>query len=126
VLNPIVVRGQQEGAIALGLSGALMEHVVYDEVGQNLSGTLADYLVASACELPDFEILPLHTPNRRTPMGVKGMSEGGVMGAIGALTNAVNDALAPFGVTVERLPLTAPALRDLVCGRNRPTRTSTT
>lgn len=118
VLNPIVVRGQQEGAIAMGLSGALMEHVFYDETGQNLSGTLADYLVATAWELPDFEILPMHTPSRRTPAGLKGMAEGGVMGAIGALTNAVNDALAPFGVTVETLPLTAPAIRGLLRGRS--------
>jgi aerobic carbon-monoxide dehydrogenase large subunit len=117
VLNPIVVRGQQQGAIALGLSGALMEHVYYDQTGQNLSGTLADYLVATAWELPNFEILPMHTPNRRTPAGIKGMAEGGVMGAIGALTNAVNDALAPFAVTVERLPLSAPTIRGLVRGR---------
>ena len=101
VLNPVVVRGQQQGAIAMGLSGSLFEHVFYDETGQNLSSTLADYLVATACELPNFEILPMHTPNKRTPAGIKGMAEGGVMGAIGAVTNAVNDALAPFGVTAD-------------------------
>lgn len=117
VLNPIVVRGQQQGAIAMGLSGALLEHVVYDESGQNLSSTLADYLIATACELPDFEILPMHTPNRRTPAGLKGMAEGGVMGAIGALTNAVNDALAPFGVTADRQPLSPPYIRGLLRGR---------
>ena len=88
------MRGQQQGAIAMGLSGALFEQVQYDpETGQNLTSTLADYLVATACELPDFEIVPMHTPNRRTPAGIKGMAEGGVMGAIGAVTNAVNDAL---------------------------------
>ncbi len=117
VLNPVVVRGQQQGAIAMGLSGALFEHVFYDETGQNLSSTLADYLVATACELPNFEILPMHTPNRRTPAGIKGMAEGGVMGAIGAVTNAVNDALAPFGVTATHLPLTPPSLRGLLRGR---------
>ncbi len=114
VLNPIVVRGQQQGAIAMGLSGALLEQVFYDEAGQNLSSTLADYLVATACELPDFEILPMHTPNQRTPLGLKGMAEGGVMGAIGALTNAVNDALAPFGVIADRQPLAAPYIRGLL------------
>ncbi|MFG1302993.1 xanthine dehydrogenase family protein molybdopterin-binding subunit [Xanthobacter autotrophicus] len=117
VLNPIVVRGQQQGAVAMGLSGALMEQVFYDETGQNLSSTLADYLLATACDLPDFEILPLHTPSRRTPAGIKGMAEGGVMGAIGALTNAVNDALAPFGAVAERLPLSAPYIRGLIAGR---------
>jgi aerobic carbon-monoxide dehydrogenase large subunit len=117
VLNPIVVAGQQRGAIAMGLSGSLLEQVYYDESGQNLSSTLADYLVATACELPNFEILPMHTPNRRTPAGIKGMAEGGVMGAIGALTSAVNDALAPFGVTADRLPLTPPYIRGLLRGR---------
>jgi carbon-monoxide dehydrogenase large subunit len=114
VLSPVVVEGQQHGAIAMGLSGALFEQVYYDEAGQNLSGTLADYLVATACELPPFEILSMHTPNRATPAGIKGMAEGGVMGAIGALTNAVNDALAPFEVVVNQQPLTPMYLRDLL------------
>ncbi|SSC68569.1 xanthine dehydrogenase family protein molybdopterin-binding subunit [Ciceribacter selenitireducens] len=114
VINPIVVRGQQQGAIAMGLSGALLEEVVYDENGQNLSATFADYLVATACELPNFEILHHHTPNKRTPAGIKGMAEGGVMGAIGAVTNAVNDALAPFGVVADRQPLSPQYLRSLL------------
>jgi carbon-monoxide dehydrogenase large subunit len=117
VLNPIVVEGQQRGAIAMGLGGALMEQVVYDASGQNLSGTLADYLIPTACELPEIEIIPMHTPNRRTPAGIKGMAEGGVMGAIGALANAVNDALAPFGVVAENQPFSPQTIRDLL----RPT-----
>jgi carbon-monoxide dehydrogenase large subunit len=114
VLSPVVVEGQQHGAVAMGLSGALFEQVYYDEAGQNLSGTLADYLVATAHELPHFEILSMHTPNRETPAGIKGMAEGGVMGAIGALSNAVNDALAPFKVVVNQQPLTPMYLRDLL------------
>jgi carbon-monoxide dehydrogenase large subunit len=118
VLSPVVVEGQQHGAIAMGLSGALFEHIDYDENGQNLSGTLADYLVATAHELPDFELLAMHTPNGSTPAGVKGMAEGGVMGAIGALTNAVNDALAPFGAVAVRQPLTPMYLRELLRARD--------
>ena len=114
VLNPVVVQGQQHGAIAMGLSGTLFEHTVYDESGQNLSGTLADYLVATAQELPQFEILSMHTPNRSTPAGIKGMAEGGVMGAIGALSNAVSDALAPLGIVVNQHPLTPMSLRELL------------
>ena len=114
VLSPVVVEGQQHGAIAMGLSGSLFEQVRYDAAGQNLSGTLADYLVATACELPHFELIAMHTPNRATPAGIKGMAEGGVMGAIGALTNAVNDALAPFDVVVNQQPLTPMYLRDLL------------
>jgi len=118
VINPIVVRGQQQGAIAMGLSGALLEEIVYEENGQNLSATFADYLVATACELPNFEILHHHTPNKRTPAGIKGMAEGGVMGAIGAVTNAVNDALAPFGVVADRQPLSPHYLRSLLRERS--------
>lgn len=115
VLSQVVVEGQQHGAIAMGLSGSLFEHVEYDAVtGQNLSGSLADYLVATACEIPAFEVLSMHTPNRHTPAGVKGMAEGGVMGAIGALTNAVNDALHPLGVVVERQPLSPIHIRELL------------
>lgn len=114
VLSPVVVEGQQHGAIAMGLSGALFEHVEYDENGQNLSGSLADYLVATAHELPDFEIVSMHTPNKATPAGVKGMAEGGVMGSIGALTNAVNDALAPFGAVASQQPLTPMVVRQLM------------
>lgn len=114
VLSPVVVEGQQLGAIAMGLSGTLYEHVEYDENGQNLSGTLADYLVATAHELPHIEILSMHTPNRSTPAGIKGMAEGGVMGSIGALCNAVNDALRPLGVVADRQPLTPMYLRGLI------------
>jgi carbon-monoxide dehydrogenase large subunit len=115
VLSPPVVEGQQHGAIAMGLSGSMLEQVLYDpDSGQNLSGTLADYLVATACELPRFEIVSVHTPNRSTPAGIKGMSEGGVMGAIGAVSNAVQDALAHLGVRVDCQPLSPMRLHDLM------------
>lgn len=117
LLNPTVVEGQQHGAIAMGLSGALFEHVVYDETGQNTTGSLADYLLATATELPVIEIIPMHTPNRTTAAGIKGMAEGGVMGALGAVTNAVNDALAPFGAVASQHPLSPMAMRDLLRGR---------
>jgi len=114
VLSPVVVQGQQHGAIAMGLSGALYEQVIYDDAGQNLTALLADYMLATASELPDFEIIPMHTPSLHTPAGIKGMAEGGVMGAIGAIVNAVNDALTPYGVVAERQPLTPMALRELM------------
>lgn len=118
VLSATVVEGQQHGAIAMGLSGSLFEHVEYDAQGQNLSGTLADYLVATSHELPRIELLPMHTPSRHTPAGIKGMAEGGVMGAIGALMNAVNDALAPYGAVADRQPVTPIYLRELLRGKD--------
>ncbi|MDF3009912.1 MAG: xanthine dehydrogenase [Burkholderiales bacterium] len=114
VLNPFVVEGQQHGAIAMGLSGALLEHMRYDEHGNNITGSLADYLVATATDLPGFEVIPMHTPSRGNPVGIKGMAEGGVMGAIGVIASAVNDALAPFGVVAERQPLSPDYLLSLL------------
>lgn len=116
VLNPIVVEGQQHGAIAMGLSGALLEHMRYDEDGNNITGSLADYLVATSTDLPSFELIPMHTPSRGNPVGTKGMAEGGVMGAVGVITSAVNDALAPFGVVADRQPLSPDYLRSLLRG----------
>jgi carbon-monoxide dehydrogenase large subunit len=119
VYNPAIVRGQQQGAIAMGISGVLLEEVVYDETGQNRSGSFADYLLATAVEIPPIEVVSQHTPSRHTPTGSKGMSEGGVMGAIGALPSAVNDALAPFGVVVDRQPLSPMYLRELLRGPSK-------
>ena len=73
------------GAVAMGISGALLEEVDYDENGQNRSGSFADYLLATAVEIPPIEVISQPTPNRKTPTGSKGMSEGGIMGATGVL-----------------------------------------
>src|SRR5260370_20118192 len=105
----------------MGISGALLEEVVYDENGQNRSGSFADYLLATAVEIPPIEVISQHTANRRTPTGSKGMSEGGVIGATGALPSAVNDTLAPVGVVAERQPLSPMAIRALLRGRRGPT-----
>src|SRR4029077_20054211 len=74
VYNPVIVAGQQHGAIAMGISGVLLEEIVYDENGQNRSGSFADYLLATAVEIPPIEVVSQHTPNRRTATGSKGMS----------------------------------------------------
>jgi len=114
VINPLIVEGQQHGATIMGLSGTLFEHVIYDENGQNLTGSLADYLIPTASEVPDIEIVHMHTPNKRTPAGIKGMAEGGVMGAIGAISNSVSDALSPFGIIIDKHPISPNALRALL------------
>ncbi len=113
-INPKIVEGQLHGAIAMGLSGALFEELVYDAQGQLLTGSLADYLIATSTELPPFELIEHATPDQLTPLGIKGMAEGGVMGAIGAVCNAVADALAPVGVTVDSQPLSPPRLLQMI------------
>jgi carbon-monoxide dehydrogenase large subunit len=106
-INPMIVTGQTQGATGMGLSGALMEHAAYDAEGQALAGSFMDYALARATDLPDFILHHADTPSPRTPAGIKGMAEGGVMGAIGALMNAVNDALAPVGAELPEQPATA-------------------
>jgi carbon-monoxide dehydrogenase large subunit len=106
-INPLVVEGQTHGATAMGLSGAMMEHAAYGEDGQALAGSFMDYALARAADLPDFVLSHHDTPNPRTPAGIKGMAEGGTMGGIGALMNAVNDALAQAGAHLESQPATA-------------------
>ncbi len=117
VLNPMIVHGQQHGAVAHGIGGVLLEEIVYDQNGQNRSASFADYLLPTAVEVPPIEVISAHTPNRKTPTGSKGMSEGGVMGAVGVVMSAVNDALAPFGVVADRQPLTPDYIRSLLRGR---------
>jgi carbon-monoxide dehydrogenase large subunit len=116
-INSMIVDGQTHGAVAMGLSGALKEMVAYDAQGQNLSGSLMDYGVARAHDLPAIESHHRNTANTLTPLGIKGMSEGGTMGAIGAVANAVNDALAPLGVVTESQPLTAERIWSHLRGR---------
>src|SRR5712692_9382686 len=107
MLNPRVVEGQLHGATVQGLGGALFEEVVYDASGQNLSATFMDYAIPTASRLPSFEVEHLERPDPNTPLGMKGMAEGGVMGASAAISNAVADALAPLGVDAGRQPFTA-------------------
>jgi carbon-monoxide dehydrogenase large subunit len=107
VINPLVVEGQIHGAVAQGIGEALGERLVYDEEGQLLTGTLADYPVPVAAELPTFAVGHLETPSPHTPGGVKGMGEGGTVGAPAAIANAVADAVRPLGVTVSVLPILA-------------------
>ena len=117
MLNPRIVEGQLHGATAQGLGGALLEEVVYDADGQNRSATLLDYAIPTAALMPSFEIEHLERLDPNTPLGMKGMAEGGVMGASAAISNAVADALAPLGVAASRQPFTAPRLAEALRAR---------
>jgi carbon-monoxide dehydrogenase large subunit len=114
VLNPRVVDGQLVGASVQGLGGALLEEVVYDEDGQNLSASFLDYALPRATLLPAMQVEHLGRPDPNTPLGMKGMAEGGVMGASAAISSAVADALAPLGIDAGRQPFTAQRLAALL------------
>jgi carbon-monoxide dehydrogenase large subunit len=107
VVNPMIVDGQLHGGIAQGIGQALYEQAVYDEQGQILSGTMADYTVPKASDLPLYELDRTVTPSPVNPLGAKGVGEAGTIAATPAVVNAVMDALAPLGIKHVDMPLTA-------------------
>jgi aerobic carbon-monoxide dehydrogenase large subunit len=113
VLNPTIVEGQIHGAVAQGIGEALFERVAHDDAGQVLSGTLMDYALPKASDVPSFGIGHLETPSPTMPGGVKGMGEGGTIGAPAAVANAVADAVAPLGLSITALPIDAERLARL-------------
>ena len=106
IINPRLVDEQVRGAVVQGIGAALFEHCVYDEQGQLLTGTMGDYLVPMAAEMPEIVVDHVETPTAFAEGGFKGAGEAGVAGAPGAVLNAVNDALAPFNARVTRQPIT--------------------
>ena len=104
VINPTIVDGQLHGGIAQGIGQALYEEAVYDEEGNLTTGTMVDYLVPGAPELPNFTLDRTVTPSPTNPLGVKGVGEAGTIGATPAVVNAVIDALEPLGVTHIDMP----------------------
>lgn len=106
VLDPVVVSGQLHGGIVQGIGQAWMEGILYDGNGQLLSGSLLDYALARAGDLPPIAIHLRETPVDTNPLGVKGMGEAGATGAAAAFVNATMDALAPLGVRTIATPLT--------------------
>ncbi|MCX5059941.1 xanthine dehydrogenase family protein molybdopterin-binding subunit [Streptomyces sp. NBC_00452] len=106
VVNPTIVEGQVHGGIAQGIAQALYEEAVYDDDGNLVTGTMADYLVPAAPDLPDFVTDRTETPATSNPLGVKGVGEAGTIASTPAVVNAVMDALRPLGVHDIRMPCT--------------------
>jgi carbon-monoxide dehydrogenase large subunit len=106
VINPTVVAGQIHGGIAQGVAQALWEEAVYDEDGNLVTGSMVNYLVPSAAELPSYELGEAVTPSPTNPLGVKGVGETGTIASTAAVMNAVIDALVHFGVTDLDMPAT--------------------
>jgi carbon-monoxide dehydrogenase large subunit len=114
LINPTIAEGQIVGGIAQGLGGALLEDLVYDANGQLLASTLLDYALPRARDLPWVDMMHLQIPSPLNPLGVKGLGEGGAVGAHAAVANAVADALLPLGSVVRETPLSAPAIGRLI------------
>ncbi len=116
IINPMIVEGQIEGGLTMGLAPALFEEIVYDADGQNLSGTFADYLIPTAMESPKWELGKTVTPSPHHPVGAKGVGESPTVGAPPAIVNAVVDALWHLGVRHLDIPMSPhkvwKALRD--------------
>jgi carbon-monoxide dehydrogenase large subunit len=106
LVNPLLAEGQRHGGIAQGAAQALLEEVLYDAQGNPLTGTLADYAIITAAELPSFELVDSQTPATVNPLGAKGIGEAGTIGATPAVQNAVIDALAHLGVRHIDMPAT--------------------
>jgi carbon-monoxide dehydrogenase large subunit len=117
VINPIIVEGQVHGGVAQGVGGALFEDMQYDEQGQLLTGSLMDYAIPKADDLPPIETVHLEFPSPRNPLGVKGLGEGGAISPPAAIANAIEDALAPFGVRITATPVTPARIRALLAGK---------
>ena len=117
-VNPMLVKGQLVGGFAQGLGGALYEAFLYDDRGQPLCGTLADYLVPTACEIPDVDVMILEdAPSGTNPLGIKGAGEGGIAGVGAVIASAVDDALAMPGA-ITALPITPLRIRELIAARD--------
>ena len=124
VINPKIVEGQVLGGLAQGIGGAFYERIAYDSQGQLKNGSLMDFLVPFATEIPAVEIVHMETPSPMNPMGTKGVGEAGTIPVAAVVASAVEDALSPFGVEVDELPLDPSSIRDLLrkssAGSRRP------
>ena len=110
VINPLIVNGQMHGAIVQGISNTVFEEFVYDEKGQQLTADFEHYKMANAADVPNIDLNYATTPCPHTPLGTRGIGEGRPSSVPGALTNAVCDALKPFGIEITTLPLRPDAI----------------
>lgn len=116
VINPMLVDEQLRGGVVQGIGGALLEQCLYSPEGQLMNGSLIDYLVPMACEMPEIEIEHVCTPTETSELGAKGAGEAGTVGAAAAIMNAVNDALKPFGARLTVQPFTPERILDALNG----------
>jgi carbon-monoxide dehydrogenase large subunit len=111
IINPMIADGQVHGGVAQGIGNALFEEIIYDGNGNIQTATLADYMPPTAREIPHLELHHIETPTDASITGAKGLGEGGAIGAPAAILNAINDALTPFGVSINEIPATPQRIR---------------
>src|SRR2546422_2759845 len=116
LINPLLVDGQIHGGVAQGIGAALYEEIAYDQNGQLLSGSFVNYLLPGAMEVPNIKTVHLESPSPLNPLGVKGLGEGGAIAPPAAIANALADALLPFRVRVNEIPLSPNRVTELVAG----------
>ena len=120
LINPMIVDGQIHGGVAQGIANALLEEVIYDDTGNILTATLADFLLPTVAETPPMDIRHFETLTEASVTKAKGLGEGGCIGAPAAVVNAINDALAPFGVSIDEFPATPQRIRAALRNAPRP------
>ncbi len=113
-INPAVVDGQVHGGVVQGLGIALSEQILYDDTGQVVTGSLAEYGLPRADDVPPIDVAGQETPSPRNPLGVKGTGEGSVAPAAAAITNAICDALAEYGAEIDQMPVRAERIARLM------------
>jgi carbon-monoxide dehydrogenase large subunit len=111
IINPMIADGQVHGGVAQGIGNAILEEIIYDETGNILSSTLADFLPPTAREIPEIELHHIETLTGNSITKAKGLGEGGAIGAPAAVISAINDALSTFGVSIDEMPATPQRIR---------------
>ncbi|MGE3913947.1 MAG: aerobic carbon-monoxide dehydrogenase large subunit, partial [Chloroflexota bacterium] len=114
LVNPVIVEAQVHGGVAQGIGGAFFEKLHYDETGQLVNANFMDFLLPTAMEIPEMEVGHLETPSPLNPLGVKGAGEAGAIPVPALLAEAIEDALAPFGVRVREMPLSPTRVWELI------------
>jgi carbon-monoxide dehydrogenase large subunit len=120
LINPMIAEGQIHGGVAQGIANAMLEEIIYDDTGNILTATFADFLLPTVAETPPFDVHHLETLTEASVTKAKGLGEGGCIGAPAAVVNAINDALAPFGVSIDEFPATPQRIRAALRHAPRP------
>jgi aerobic carbon-monoxide dehydrogenase large subunit len=119
LINPMLVDGQIRGGVVHGIGNALHEHMLFDAQAQPLTTNYGDYLLPGAADMPNIEVIHIETPSPQNPIGVKGAGEGGTIPATPCVISAIEDALAPFGVTINEHPVSPQRLVELIAAAKR-------